>query len=75
MSNPILVVDDAYTVYYGGRKLGLASPVRMDLEHDPYSYRQRCRLSFDVVELPPPPPPKPKRTWATAMGLRKPRGA
>uniref|UniRef100_A0AAU8GUD6 Minor tail protein n=1 Tax=Mycobacterium phage BabyBack TaxID=3158877 RepID=A0AAU8GUD6_9CAUD len=74
MSNPILVVDDAYTVYYHGRKFALASPPTMVMDHDPYSYRQRYMLSFEVCELPPPPPPKPKRTWATAMGLRRPNG-
>jgi hypothetical protein len=32
----------------------------------------KIELTLRRVPAPPPPPPAPKRTWATAMGLRKP---
>lgn len=30
------------------------------------------QITLTLRAVPPPPPPKPKRTWATAMGLRRP---
>ncbi|QFP95522.1 hypothetical protein SEA_GAUGELDP_39 [Mycobacterium phage GaugeLDP] len=70
MSNPILVIDEDYTVTFHGRKWALSEPPM--LEQDYRSFWPSLRVSFGIREIPPPPPPKPKRTWATAMGLRKP---
>ena len=35
--------------------------------------RTNLKVSFEVFEVPADPAPKPKRTYASAMGLRKPR--
>jgi hypothetical protein len=77
MAETLLVVDTDYTVHLNGRRLALASPVRMEQHDSPFGYGLRLKVSFDCTELPDwtLPAPKPKRTWANAMGLRKPRGS
>ncbi|AHJ86651.1 hypothetical protein CRB1_40 [Mycobacterium phage CRB1] len=75
MAEPLIVVDSDYTVYLHGKKLALSSQPRLERFDNPFDYYPRIRVSFECAELPPPPnpTPKPKRTWASAMGLRKPQ--
>jgi hypothetical protein len=75
VGNPILVVNDDYTVYHQGREFALGSPPKLVWREPWHSLRPLLNISFDCVELPTPPPPKPKRTWVSAMGLKKPGGA
>lgn len=69
-----------YYVYWRGEKWGLLTPVEPSwYSFNSYGWHprttQHVELKFKMVRLPPEPEPKPtpKRTWATAMGLRKPK--
>ncbi|ALF02182.1 hypothetical protein SEA_LADYBIRD_41 [Mycobacterium phage LadyBird] len=75
MAEPLIVVDSDYTVYLQGRKFALSTQPRLVRHDDPFSYMPKIRVSFECVELPEmsTPPEPTKRTWASAMGLRKPR--
>ena len=76
MTEPLLVVDTDHTVYLNGRKLALASPVRIQAINEWDRTHARLAVHFDCVEIPEiTTPPKPKRTWSSAMGLKKPKGS
>ncbi|QDP44623.1 hypothetical protein SEA_NOTHINGSPECIAL_39 [Mycobacterium phage NothingSpecial] len=74
MSEPLLVVDTDYTVHLHGRRLALATSVQLQ-QTDNLMGHPKIRVSFECTEIPEfTTPPKPKRTWASAMGLKKPKG-
>ncbi|APL99631.1 hypothetical protein KIY73_gp37 [Mycobacterium phage Camperdownii] len=67
--------DGLHYVEWMGKEFALLrSPIQHSVEYASHPWADRIRMQFDMSPLPPPPPPKPKRTWASAMGLRKPRG-
>ena len=74
MSEVLLTVekrdDGQYWVDYMGEDWGLLTPVQQDYRFDRYS-TEVC-FSFTAIHR-PKPEPKPKRTYARAMGLRKPQ--
>lgn len=71
--------EGRYVVFMGGREFALASQPIFDAEYDYVRgiygghahVGTRFQIKLDCYELPAPPPPKPKRTWSSAMGLRK----
>lgn len=40
---------------------------------DTYAYVPDVNIMLTLRPVPPPPPPAPKRTWSSAMGLRRPK--
>jgi hypothetical protein len=79
----VLTVDDeTYEVVYYGRPFTLmsanwhVSQSPLNGHYDPHLWDRRPEydLNLRVREVwPEKPAPKPKRTWATHMGLRKPK--
>jgi hypothetical protein len=70
-------LDNQYYVHWNGLRWGLMTPIQTSHDVRPYGMlgRQeyRLKISFEVCALPAEPKPKkPKRTYARAMGLRKP---
>ncbi|QHB37976.1 hypothetical protein KIY71_gp38 [Mycobacterium phage Cintron] len=67
-------------MHFHGREFGVLEEPRIEYTSVPYGIYDRYRADVHVsiravlIEPEPTPPPKPKRTWASAMGLRKPRG-
>ncbi|QBP29239.1 hypothetical protein SEA_PHIGHTER1804_38 [Mycobacterium phage Phighter1804] len=67
-------------MHFNGREFGVLEEPRIEFNSVPYGIYGRARADISVsiravlIEPEPTPPPKPKRTWASAMGLRKPRG-
>ncbi|AHJ88698.1 hypothetical protein PBI_RHYNO_40 [Mycobacterium phage RhynO] len=76
------IVEDDHgrpVLHYQGREFGVLEPPHFEFNYHPYGiYHQRQYADVHIgirarLIEPEPKPAKPKRTWATAMGLRKPK--
>ncbi|AHY27103.1 hypothetical protein PBI_PHANTASTIC_40 [Mycobacterium phage Phantastic] len=73
MAEPVFVVekrdDGQLWATFHGEDWGVLWEPEFNFEMDGFS--TTCEVSFRMIHR-PKPKPKPRRTWASAMGLRKP---